>query len=235
MKGELKDKEAISLISHEIKNSIAGLKTGIKMLRDMGSGDVKEISNTLFEELKYLQDLTFDVLSLSGALDLKLEKVNIKKLSKESAEIVTGNSSYVDLSFSNDFPDVYCDMNLMKSVLVNLIHNAYEEVGSKGRIELGGKSLGESMVEIWVKDNGSGIKGDINSIFKNFKSRKKKGTGIGLSLVKKIVNEHFGKISVESWQGKGTKFIIEMPADFHYVNRRSGKERRRSKGRRKED
>ncbi len=234
MKGELKDKEAISLISHEIKNSIAGLKTGIKMLRDMGSGDVKEISNTLFEELKYLQDITFDVLSLSGTLDLKIEKVNIKKLSKESAEIVTGNSSYVDLSFSNDFPDVFCDKNFMKSVLVNLIHNAYEEIGGKGKIELGGRSLGENMVEIWVKDNGAGIKGDINSIFRNFKSRKKKGTGIGLSLVKKIVNEHFGKISVESSHGKGTKFIIEMPSDFHFIDRRSGKERR-SKGRRKED
>ena len=123
----------------------------------------------------------------------------------------------------------------MKSVLVNLINNAFEEVGKKGEIEVGGRSLGESMVEIWVKDNGSGIKGDVNSIFKNFKSKKKKGTGIGLSLVKKIVDEHFGKISVASSPGKGTEFIIEMPSDFHYVDRRSGKERRRSKGRRKED
>jgi signal transduction histidine kinase len=235
MKGELNGKEGISLISHEIKNSISGLKTGISMLRRIGDGEIREISDTLFEELKYLQDMTFDVLSLTGTLDLNLEKVNIKKLSKESAEIVTGDGSSVDLSFSDDFPAVFCDKNLMKSVLVNLINNAYEEVGGKGKIELGGRNLGESMVEIWVKDNGPGIKGDINSIFRNFKSRKKKGTGIGLSLVKKIVNEHFGKISVESTYGKGTKFIIEMPADFHYVNRRSGKERRRSKGRRKED
>jgi signal transduction histidine kinase len=235
MKGELSGKEGISLISHEIKNSIAGLKTGIGMLRHLGDGEVKEISDELFEELEYLQDITFDVLSLTGTLDLNLEKVNIKKLSKESAEIVTGDGSSIDLNFSEDFPAVFCDKNLMKSVLVNLIHNAYEEVGKKGKIELGGRSLGESMIEIWVKDNGSGIKGDINSIFKNFKSRKKKGTGIGLSLVKKIVNEHFGKISVESSDGKGTKFIIEMPSDFHYVDRRSGSERRRSKGRRKED
>ncbi len=235
MKHELKDKESVSIISHEIKNSIAGLKAGIKMLRDMGSGDVKEISNTLFEELKYLQDITFDVLSLTGALDLYLEKVNIKKLSKESAELVMGDDSYIDLNFSKDFPSVMCDKNLMKSALVNLLNNAFEEVGKKGEIEVGGRNLGEDMVEIWVKDNGSGIKGDLNSIFKNFKSIKKKGTGIGLSLVKKIVNEHFGKISVESSTGKGTEFIIEMPADFHYVDRRSGKERRRSKGRRKED
>ena len=235
MRSELKDKESVSIISHEIKNSIAGLKTGIGMLRHLGDGDVKEISDGLFEELEYLQDMTFDVLSLTGALDLKLEKANIKKLSKESAEIVTGGASFIDLSFSDDFPAVLCDKNLMKSVLVNLIHNAYEEVGKKGAIELGGRSLGEGVVEIWVKDNGSGIKGDIASIFRDFKSRKKKGTGIGLSLVKKIVDEHFGKISVESSHGKGTKFIIEMPSDFHYIDRRSGKERRTSKGRRKED
>jgi len=235
MKGELKDKEGISLISHEIKNSIAGLKMGIGMLRDMGDGEVKEISGTLFEELEYLQDMTFDVLSLTGALDLNLEEVNIKKLSEESAELVTGNHDFVELKFREDFPDVFCDKKLMKSVLINLIHNAYEEVGKEGVIEVGGISLRESIVEIWVKDNGKGIKGDINSIFRNFKSRKKTGTGIGLFLVKKIVNEHFGKISVESSYGKGTKFIIEMPSDYHYVDRRLGEERRRSKDRRKED
>ena len=235
MKGELKDKEGISLISHEIKNSVAGLKTGIEMLRDMGSGDVKEISDTLFEELKYLQNMTFDVLSLSSPLDLNLEKVNIKNLSKESTTLVTGNTDGITYNFTDDFPEVFCDEKLIKSVLVNLIHNAYEEVGKKGKIEIGGKYLDENMVEIWVKDNGSGIKGDINAIFRNFKSRKKTGTGIGLSLVKKIVDEHFGKISVETGNGDGTKFIIEMPSDFHYVERRSGKERRKSKGRRKED
>ena len=235
MRSELKDKEGVAIISHEIKNSVAGLKTGIEMLRDMGSGDVKEISDTLFEELKYLQELTFDVLSLTGSLDLNLEKVNIKKLSEESAEIVTGDASFVDLNFGEKFPSVVCDRNLMKSVLVNLINNSYEEVGDEGKIEVGGRNIKQGMIEIWVKDNGSGIKGNLNSIFKNFKSQKKKGTGIGLALVNKIVNEHFGKISVESAEGKGTKFIIEMPTDFHYVDRRSGRERRKSKGRRKED
>ena len=235
MRSELKDKESVSIISHEIKNSIAGLQTGISMLRNIGDNDVKEISRTLLEELKYLQDITFDILSLTGALDLYLEKVNIKKLSKESAKTVMGDKSYIDLNFSEDFPYVLCDRNFMKSVLVNLVNNAFEEVGKEGEIEVGGKNLGEGMVEIWVKDNGSGIKGNVNSVFKNFKSRKKQGTGIGLFLVKKIVNEHFGKISVESKYGEGTTFIIEMPSDFHYVDRRSGEERRTSKGRRKED
>lgn len=235
MKGELNDRDGISLISHEIKNSLAGLKTGIEMLSNSGDTEIKEISGTLLEELKYLQDVTLDVLSLTGALDLNLEKVNINKLSRESAEIVTGDSPSVDFGFSDDFPTVLCDKTFMKSVLVNLINNAYEEVGKKGEIEVGGRKLEGSMVEIWVRDNGEGIKGDINSIFRNFKSRKKTGTGIGLSLVRKIVHEHFGKISVESSCGKGTKFIIEMPSDFHFINRRSGKERRRRKGRRKED
>jgi signal transduction histidine kinase len=205
------------------------------MLLNSRDEEIKEISSTLLEELKYLQDITFDVLSLTGALDLNPEKVNINKLSIESAELVTGNNHSVVFSFSEEFPNVLCDRTLMKSVLVNLINNAYEEVGKKGEIEVGGRNLEENMVEIWVRDNGKGIKGDINSIFRNFKSRKKTGTGIGLSLVRKIVHEHFGKISVESSYGKGTKFIIEMPSDFHFINRRSGKERRTSKGRRKED
>lgn len=235
MRSKLNHKEGLSLISHEIKNALTGLKAGLEFLNDLKDCEVKEISETLLEELEYLQDITLDTLTLTKPLDLNLEKVNIKELGKESAEIVAGNNQAVYFNFSETFPLVLCDRELMKSVLINLLNNAYEEVGNKGEIELGGRVLGNNMVEFWVSDDGGGIKGNPNSVFKTFKSRKKGGTGIGLSLVRKIVYEHFGEISVESDLGKGTKFTIEMPSDFHFVDRRSGKDRRRRKGRRKED
>ncbi|MEO0293529.1 MAG: HAMP domain-containing sensor histidine kinase [candidate division WOR-3 bacterium] len=235
MKGELSEREGLTLIVHEIKNSLSGLKMGLGMLSESKDKEVKEISEALLEELEYLRDITLDFLSLSGQFDLKLEEVDIEKLARESARIVIGNNNHVFFNFSEDFPQVLCDKNLIKSVLINLINNAYEEVGEEGKIEVGGRKKEGNMVEFWVKDNGKGIKGDVNSIFKKFKSRKKGGIGIGLYLVRKIVYEHFGKINVESIYGKGTKFIIEMPRDFHFVDRRSGKERRQIKGRRKED
>ena len=144
------------------------------------------------------------------------------------------NETSITFKFDEDFPQILCDKGLMKSVFINLINNAYEEVGKNGAIEVGGKPVGNNRAEIWVADNGTGINEEINSIFLKFKSTKG-GVGIGLSLVKKIVNEHFGKISVESAPDKGTKFIIEIPTDYHFIERRSGKERRESRERREGD
>lgn len=238
MKYEIEARDGVALITHEIKNSLSALKMGMKSLHDKLDGEEREYVDVLLEELKYLHDLTLDTLTLSGPMELDLEQVNMKKLAEESVIIVTGKNNLEEtpvlLNFKDDMPAVLCDRNLMKSVLINLIKNAYEEVGDEGKIEVGGKPIDDNMIVFWISDNGEGIKGDVNSLFRKFKSNKK-GMGIGLSLVRKVVNEHFGKIEVDSNPGEGTTFEIEMPSDFHFVDRRSGEDRRKSQGRRKED
>lgn len=238
MKHELNFNEGLSIISHEIKNSLSGVKLGLEELNQLSKKEGKEVVKILLEELDHLHQIAMQTLSLTSPLELNLEEVDIKELTKESELVVLGNignnKPSIKFKFKKYFPPVLCDKNLIKSVFINLLNNAYEEVGKNGVIEIGGKYLGDKIVEIWVKDNGSGIDGSKDSIFMKFKS-KKGSTGIGLSLVRKIVNEHFGKISVDSTPEKGTKFIIEMPTDLHFIDRRSGKERRKRRGRRTED
>ncbi len=238
MKHELNFNEGLSIISHEIKNSLSGVKLGLEELDQLSKKEGKEVIRILLEELEHLHQIAMETLSLTSPLELNLEEVDIKELSKEAELVVIGNIENnrpsIKFKFMKDFPLVLCDKNLIKSVFINLLNNAYEEVGKNGVIEIGGKYLGNKMVEIWIKDNGSGIDGNKDSIFMKFKS-KKGSTGIGLSLVRKIVHEHFGKISVDSTPEKGTKFIIEMPTDLHFIDRRSGKDRRKKMGRRSED
>lgn len=238
MKQEIDLKEGLSIISHEIKNSLAGLKLGFDVLHSLSGNEGKEIIEILTEELRHLRQLTMDTLTLTGPMNVNLEEIDMTKLSRETVKIVLGNMGSnkpsISFEFSEGFPPVLCDRNLMKSVLMNLLKNACEEVGDKGAIQIGGMYLGDEMVEMWVKDNGRGIEGNIDSIFRKFKSTKG-GVGIGLCLVRKIVYEHFGKVEVESTPGEGTKFIIEMPSDFRFIDRRSGRNRRKIKERRKED
>lgn len=239
MKGRIDIKEALSLITHEIKNSIYGIKLGLEEIYESAGDEDKEIISTLLEELEHLSEITMETLTITGPINVTTEEVNLEDLVKDAASVIAGETdqfnSIFTFSFSDDFPEILCDRKLMRMVFLNLINNSFEEVGEDGEIEIGGKYLGDNMVEIWVRDNGEGIEGDMSEIFKKFKSRKKHGTGIGLSLVRRVINEHFGEISVDSQPGTGTTFRIEMPSDFHFIDRRSGGDRRQSQGRRKED
>lgn len=238
MRHEIDFNEGLSIISHEIKNSLSGVKLGLEELRQLPEDEGNEVVEILLDELDHLHQITMDTLTLTYPVELYIDEVDIKELIRNAASIVIGNlkanEPSISFKFDEDFPPILCDKGLMKSVFINLINNAYEEVGKNGAIEVGGKPVGNNRVEIWVADNGTGINEEINSIFMKFKSTKG-GYGIGLSLVKKIVNEHFGKISVESAPHKGTKFIIEIPTDYHLIDRRSGEERREPRNRREGD
>lgn len=238
MKCEIEAAEGLSLLSHEIKNSLAGLKMGLKELYSLKKDEKSEMIEALLEELNHLHQITMDTLTITGPMKLKVESVDLEKLSKESAKVVLGsldeNNPSTIFDFSADFPSVLCDRGLMKSVFINLVNNAFEEVGNEGIIHMGGRYLNNEIVEMWVEDNGRGIEGNPWKIFQRFKSTKG-GIGVGLSLVRKIVYEHFGTIRVESALNRGTKFIIEMPSDFHSIDRRSRNDRRKSIDRRKEE
>jgi signal transduction histidine kinase len=100
----------------------------------------------------------------------------------------------------------------MQQVLMNLIQNAAEAVGTNGKISLRAQSLPGGTVEIIAADNGPGIKEEIRSkIFNLYFTTKASGTGIGLSVVQRIVYEHGGMINAESEPGSGTRFILHMP------------------------
>lgn len=117
---------------------------------------------------------------------------------------------------SQDEIELWFDWKQMRKVINNLLSNAVKHVPSQGRIVM---EVGKTDEEAWfsVEDNGSGIQpADIDKIFDRFYQSSvdteiNAGTGIGLALTKGIVELHHGKISVESAQGKGAKFIVRIP------------------------
>jgi len=117
------------------------------------------------------------------------------------------------LSNYDELPKVNCYEDEMNQVWTNLIHNAIQAMDYKGILRISAKNNVDS-ISISFADNGSGIEKDIqDKIFEPFFTTKKQGegSGMGLDIVKKIIEKHDGKIMFKSEIGKGTEFIINLP------------------------
>jgi signal transduction histidine kinase len=108
-------------------------------------------------------------------------------------------------------PEVEHDSDQIHQVLLNLLLNAIQAIEKKGYIEVG-LERDDDEVSIRVKDNGRGIAPQhLSNIFRPFFTTKGNGTGLGLSLARRIVEEHGGRIEVASSVGHGSKFVVTIP------------------------
>jgi signal transduction histidine kinase len=115
------------------------------------------------------------------------------------------------MNLAEDLSPLEFDPNLMKQVLLNLIKNAAEAMHAGGTLSISTEE-GTGEVRITIADSGSGISGEnFVKVFEPFFTTKEKGTGLGLTLVFKVIKEHGGEIEVKSKEGKGTVFSISLP------------------------
>lgn len=226
--------EYFANISHELKtplNVIFATAQLINMYCDNGSLDERKVSITKYiDSIKQnsyrLSKLINNIVDLSkieaGFFELNLSNNNIVEVVEEIVMSITCFTEVKGLNiiFDTDVEEkiIACDPEMIERIILNLISNAikFSEVGDEILVNIEDK---DEFVEISVKDNGIGLEGNhLDIIFDRFKqankspSRNSEGTGIGLSLVKSIVELHNGQIYVESELGKGSKFIVMLPS-----------------------
>jgi signal transduction histidine kinase len=125
----------------------------------------------------------------------------------------------LERSYAPDLPPVPMDREQMKQVFLNLLLNAIQAMERGGNLKVATRwkpapagDGGRSVAEIAVQDSGPGMAEDIRSrIFEPFFSTKEEGIGLGLPIAQRIVEEHGGKIRVESRVGEGTTFVVTLP------------------------
>ena len=120
----------------------------------------------------------------------------------------------LSIEVTDELKGIHADPNLMEQALINLVRNAIYALSGQadGSIVLRGKRQGKNEVTLEISDNGPGISPEFQSqVFIPFFTTKQKGTGIGLSIVKKILNMHGGSIRFRTREGRGTTFIIRLP------------------------
>lgn len=225
MAGELQKNEVlktdfISNVSHEIKTPLAVIQNYATLLQDdtLDSKTRKEYTNILIGASKRITDLITNILKLNKLENQEINEKNEQfNLTDALAESVVGFESLMEkknIELNCDFDEVtiFSSKTLLELVWNNLISNAIKFTDDGGKITITLKRKGES-AQISVSDTGCGIPANVGArIFEKFyqgdTSHATQGNGLGLALVKKVIDILGGEISVQSEVGKGSTFTI---------------------------
>jgi len=186
----------------------------------------REYASDIHGAGRHLLSLINDILDLSkaeaGKLELRPEPVELDELIKECTRLVRGRATEQGLRLIvavGPIPSMQLDRLRMKQVLLNLLSNAVKFTHQGGSVTVEAKQTASGDIAVQVRDTGIGIPADlIPTVFEPFRqvdstlSRKFEGTGLGLSLVRTLVELHDGTVKLESEVNKGTTVSIVLPA-----------------------
>ncbi len=164
--------------------------------------------------------ITSDLLAFSKKRPPQMKPTKIYDLIEYILEIVRSDFEKSHIEFSTEYepglPPVNIDEDQIKQVILNFLLNAKNAINGTGKIRIrAGLAPSKNFLEILVSDTGRGIPdGEMDKIFDPFFTTSEKGTGLGLSISYGIIQNHMGKISVESKVGKGSTFKIHLPLDL---------------------
>ncbi|PID31063.1 MAG: hypothetical protein CR982_00410 [Candidatus Cloacimonadota bacterium] len=210
-------------IAHEIRNPLGGISGYATMLaRDLKDNpDQMELVDQIKKGVKSLNDITSEILAYTRPMKITLLSLPIIDILAEVKKLVSSEMDQLGLTYKFHFekPDfeleVDTDYQIIQRVLINLFRNGFQSVPYDRDPELGLKlsfNLFNNYYEILISDNGSGIEEtNLVKLFTPFFTTKAEGTGLGLALVKKMIESLNGKISVESKVDKGTIFKLKFP------------------------
>ena len=222
--------EFISTVSHELRTPMTSIRASLAMLAGGFAGelprDTRELIDIAYVSCERLVRLINDVLDIekieSGNMEFDLRTQPLLPLIEQAMDAVRGNADGADVRLEVQCADsglqVHADHDRMIQVLVNLLSNAIKFSPAGAAVTLRAEG-GQEKVRLEVADRGRGIPEEFQDrIFQKFAqadstdSRQKGGTGLGLSICKSIVEEHRGSIRFETAAGRGTTFIVELPA-----------------------
>lgn len=241
IKTELEAKEIESwqqmtrVLAHEISNSVTPISTlvdgihrkltqaeeqkdGGILIAGKAAPDLLRSSELIVQRGNALVEFVEHYKSFTTLADPVMVQVDIAHLFENIARYFSNeikqNKITLSIDVSEEAREIQADPNLLEQALINLVRNAISALSyqADGSIELRSRQEDRKAVILEISDNGTGIPPEIQSqIFIPFFTTKQKGTGIGLSIVRKILNMHGGNIHVRTREGSGSTFIIRLP------------------------
>lgn len=208
-------------VAHELNNPLNNISTSLQIaLEELESGDIaynKELLTDAESQIERARDIVRALLEFSRERSFKPKPSAVRTLVEESIKLIKGElPSSVDLQINvADEVRTVIDFRRMQQVMINLVLNAVHAMDGRGRLTIRAENDYERReVCIAISDTGEGIAADkIDKIFDPFYTTKQvgKGTGLGLSVSHGIIENHGGRIQVESREGEGTTFYIFLP------------------------
>lgn len=204
-------------IVHEIRNPLNSITLNTDIIEDEISSnsfnydEIKYLFKSIKKEIERLTEITESYLQIAKNPKLNRKLQNLNVFFNQFIEFIKPElkSKDITIEYSTNNENLFLnfDENKMRQIFINLIRNSIEAIKEDGLIKI--NIIDENDIKINISDNGIGIvKDDLKEIFKPFFTTKNYGTGLGLFLVKQIIEEHGGSVFCESDFGKGSIFTI---------------------------
>ena len=210
------DSLELSKMFHEIKNPLTLINSSLQLIQD----EHPEVTtfrfwNQTMEDIKNLRNLLDELSSFQKGNVLNMTKINLFDFTEDLLESTAGflleTGTPLTLESTIDDLDFYADDVKLRQAIINLLKNAAESSASGSSIILR-MTTDTQWLYISVADKGCGISKEyLEKIFEPFHTTKSYGTGLGLPIVKKIIESHNGKLTLKSKEGAGTTFLISLP------------------------
>jgi len=208
-------------MAHDIRNPLGSIRGYAQLFEQefakMDNALMCKHADVVISAVDHLNSIITKTLQFSKPLKPNFRSIDIKPLLLRTLELIKRDIKLKNVDLISDIQDIQIKVNidehLISQTFLNLLLNALDAMPNGGTLKVSVSKAAKDYVEIKVADTGNGIPEDkIEDIFKPYYSTKSTGTGIGLAVVDNIIATHSGTITVESELGKGTVFIITLPA-----------------------
>lgn len=213
-------------VAHEVRNPLSSIGLNVEMIQEQlesatfatkeSALEAKELLAAVIREVDRVTEITEDYLRLARLPSPVLRREEIVPLLDSVVDFAAEELERAKVTVKRDWSGaelvVSADEGQLRQVFVNLVRNAREAMADGGELTLSARRT-DGLVEIAVADTGPGMGADVQGrLFEPFFTTKEGGTGLGLSLSRQIVEAHGGQIAVDSVPGRGTRFVITLPA-----------------------
>ncbi|MBF0708946.1 PAS domain S-box protein [Alkalihalobacillus hwajinpoensis] len=203
-------------IAHEVRNPLTSVKGFLQLLEKKES--TMPYFEIIFSEISRIELVLSELLTLAKPHSTLFTNVEMKGLLKQVSTLIESNALLNDVTLQTSFGDeeavVFANPNQMKQVCINLMKNAIEAMSHMEQSKYLHLSMDvqEMFISVRITDNGAGIsKEDIDRLGEPFFTTKESGTGLGLSVCLKIIEQHGGELLIESEEGRGSTFEMKLP------------------------
>ncbi|MGO4889892.1 MASE3 domain-containing protein [Anaerobacillus sp. MEB173] len=204
--------------AHEIRNPLTTIKGFIQLIERNSNDEHNQYFSLIKSELNRIEFITNEFMSVAKPQALQYKKENISNLIFEVTRFMDPQALMYNVqiftSVEEGLPPITCEANQLKQVLINLLKNAIESMPKGGNVFIKLSRIDEQSVSISITDQGCGIPAELlPRLGEPFYTLKEKGTGLGLMVTYKIIEEHNGTIEVDTELNKGTTFTVTLPID----------------------
>ncbi len=205
-------------MAHEVRNPLSIISTSVQFLRNKmdGQDEAKGIMETILRKISEIDGTIRELLAVARPLNLKRDAMQLSHCVQDVVSFIREKCLVqqvgLALELEEALPEVIGDYENLQRVFLNIFINALNSMPGGGTLTVKTLSNGQGMAEVQIKDTGQGIEQeDIEHLFEPFFTKQSGGSGLGLFLVKTIVDDLNGKIDVNSTPGQGTTFSIQLP------------------------